>query len=313
MYNPKILYNPTENLSLHQRITVGGNINPILHSEFYHEIPSDFTHCAPENNIIFNLLFENYTKKLSYFGSQIKWETTKTLNSIMKNFNDSSTYHVQKDSLKGEVAMKQQTKEVQILDFSWDQFKNKLEGLIFDFRNSSKQQKSQTFVSSSSLNEKISKLKNRDDCYERQNSYYKTLLRDFRRFFQKDFDNFINKSISSFPSEISQYFWVLKLNSSQNEKLTASSISYWTLKKTIRVKIFVSLLESYCEYLISRDSKIFTNYHDWKFKKIPKIAKFKTEEELTKIKGVSNKERLMIVLGSIIYYKDFKNTMWIKK
>ena len=85
------------------------------------------------------------------------------------------------------------------------------------------------------------------------------------------------------------------------------------LKMDVRVKIFIPLLENYCEHLIRNVFQNYSEYESMNILSLSENTSLKTEEQLIKSETIGSKERLMIVLGSIIYYKDFKKTQWMKE
>lgn len=180
----------------------------------------------------------------------------------------------------------------------------------------------QDFYSSNYLNKEDVMENKEDQIYERKNVFYKTLLRDFRKFLLKDFEKFIKNSLNNFPRPFAKIFFPPKyklafesvdLEQMMNEELIDKSTPYCMLGKAIRVKIYISLLDNYCAYLIQNE---FFNIDEYKSQNIlPSFnySSLKTEEELIENEIIGGKEKLMVILGSIIFYKDFKQTIWGQK
>jgi len=72
----------------------------------------------------------------------------------------------------------------------------------------------------------------------------------------------------------------------------------------LRVKIFIPLLKAYTCYLwTTLFNKNVCN---------STLIKFKTEEELLQSDTVTSEDKLMVIVGSLIHFKDFQQTKWFK-
>mmetsp|Transcript_4530 Transcript_4530/g.3810 ORF Transcript_4530/g.3810 Transcript_4530/m.3810 type:complete len:192 (+) Transcript_4530:436-1011(+) len=159
-------------------------------------------------------------------------------------------------------------------------------------------------------NDKLASTKNvleDDKNYERKNVYYKTLLRDFRKFICSDFNEFIKNSEPSlipFLNEIMPNERCGGLGEEKEANTTQFQMPkltpYCMVNRSTRLKLFIPLLHGYTNYLFGElfpDSKPkFTQETN-----IRGSLRFMSEEDIIQTDDTYVKDKLMMILGCFIH------------
>jgi len=200
MFNSRLLYLPNEEKTLDEILVNRQTINPIFHSDFSKYIPESFSHGYPTNKI-FQKFCENFAEDCPNFGNCLKNES-KIIEEVLLPEKIQRPTKIHKSScIKGDTAGELSRKEIRDKESSLPIVNsNKLVNDIGDATNSEGRRNSKNLKLSEKSDESLPKIRfvkgssfEEDKDYERKNVFYKTILRDFRKFLANDFDSFLKK------------------------------------------------------------------------------------------------------------------------
>lgn len=326
MINTRLLYLPGDKLSYSERKEIIGFVNPILHQELSHKISEETTE-TPSENIWFWDKIAEISDTTSKNGVLIKRRPMDMIDHLYKNTDilktdcDFANSNIIKSSTNEDITDREEDSNkitINLSNTTKTKRKakiNKKDGKFQSGPNQIISEENQVIVPN------LVPTKNvfwEDKNYERKNVYYKTLLRDFRKFICKDFDKFIKmaeaekskdflKSIKFGSSGKMEDQFHNGVDQTKIPKLTP----YWVVNNSIRAKVFIPLLYAYTEHMMSKLSlQGEQRCQFWIGSGGP--INFKSEEELIMWGCNGNKEKLMMILGCLIHYKDFSQAKWSK-
>ncbi|CAI2384547.1 unnamed protein product [Moneuplotes crassus] len=319
--NTRILYRPDDNLSLAQKINMRFVINPMFHRELHHEITpvqESFCYFSGVNKMLLrhldDKLCELETKNACHLISSCKNDSFKELDGCYDRKKPLENPFDKFCGLRCRSEPHMEANQNENQEFLTGHMPVGLaHKLGKSLKNPEKNYGTVDYVKPLpvfQITRNRSKAPKPEQDYERKNVYYKTLLRDFRKFILCEFNKFIRNSLSSMPIHISELF-TTKIYGGEGS-LSDNSISYCVLHKTVRMKVFIHLLEAFTDHLINHQFQEYSTYNCCRgVSTIP--ASFTSEESLLEQTSITPKEELMLVLGSIIHYKDFSQTRWKKR
>ena len=213
--------------------------NPILYRDLHYMIPSQY-----ELITVIPLAFEIYPQSLCYQKNLVHDY------SLSENSQNYCFHHINNEDIN------QNIKESSLNNI-WSSLNNKVKN-----ENIANHKMASSFSSTKYVNlhydstdneisyKKKSKPKKEDKDYERQNVYYKTILRDFRRFIAEDFNNFVNLNKELLFSSVVNSWEDVHQELNTNKY----SSGYFGLKGNQRSKVLVEIAKEYSIRLIQLHS-----------------------------------------------------------
>lgn len=243
-YNFRVLYSPIEWLSVNQRAQIGFEINPVLHSELHANISDSFKEWqtyALQNIWQKNDISQSWCSK---FGSQ-KFESINDFNSFKLNV-CSNSFVSSKSEWSQDTSQWYYNLEIinHYKSLLGDDIARNINEVWIELNHDTKEEilRNEDFKTTltrpirneeSSYRSGFKNKAKRDKDYERQNVFFKTILRDFRKFISSDFDMFVLKNVSEIYPEL----WY-------SQKANKSRI-YSQIMKNDRLKIIIKMLTEY--------------------------------------------------------------------
>jgi hypothetical protein len=216
MLNFKYLYPPNEDLDFSKRIDLHLPVNPLFHEEM-------------NTNVIYYLR----DKSLNKVSEALNEETSIQWSIKFSTEDDHPSLSVIKKphaALHERVAEKDANNDSHIIKINLHALEENLKKWeLFGKTNGSKMAE---YKNKLNTKKKLHKKDDRD--YERQNVYYKTLLRDFKKFISKDYE----------------VYWV----SQSTRKGQAATKGYFCMKSHARVNVMNQNLMDYIKYLVAENS-----------------------------------------------------------